>query len=308
MTSNRPLRVIPLPGMGAEDVLVGEDGTVYTATEDGSVYAVHRDGDLVTRVGRTRGRPLGLEWLPDGRLLLCDAHEGLLAMDLATGGLESLLTHVDGVRMRCPNNAAVAEDGTIYFSDSTTRHPLEEWRADLAEDTRTGRLIRRSPTGEVEVLLDGLRFANGVALAADESFVCVAESTGRSVVRHWLSGERAGSTDHLATELPGYPDNIALGTDGLVWVSLGSPRLAVLEAVLRMPFPVRRLVGRIPTTLQPKPKRSVWVRALDDQGAVVHDHSLDSDDFHMVTGVREHHGRVWLGSLMESAVACFDID
>ena len=29
--------------------------------------------------------------------------------------------------------------------------------------------------------------------------------------------------------------------------------------------------------------------------------------FHMVTGVREHRGRVWLGSLVEPAVAVFEV-
>ncbi len=31
---------------------------------------------------------------------------------------------------------------------------------------------RRDPAGTVTVVLDGLAFANGVALAADESYVC----------------------------------------------------------------------------------------------------------------------------------------
>ena len=45
----------------------------------------------------------------------------------------------------------------------------------------------------------------------------------------------------------------------------------------------------------------------DDDGQVVHDHAFDATHFHMATGVREHHGRVWLGSLVEPAVAWFDI-
>jgi hypothetical protein len=40
---------------------------------------------------------------------------------------------------------------------------------------------------------------------------------------------------------------------------------------------------------------------------VVHDRALPADGFHMVTGVREHHGRVWLSSLHEAAVAHFDL-
>jgi outer membrane protein assembly factor BamB len=302
------LHLVPVPGLGTEDVLVGDDGTVHTATEDGVVWAVEDGGTRVRRVGRTEGRPLGLEWLPDGRMLVCDAYQGLLALDPGSGRLETLATEAAGRPLRCCNNAAVAGDGTVYFSDSTAHHPLEHWRRDMVEDTRSGRLVRRDAGGSVEVVLEGLRFANGVALAADESYVCVAESTGRSVVRLWLSGPRAGTAEPFATDLPGYPDNIARGTDGLVWVTLGSPHVRVLETVLRAPAPVRRLVGRIPSRLQPDPIRSVHVLALDDAGAVVHDRSFEPRDFHMVTGVREHHGRVWLGSLQEAAVAWFDLD
>jgi sugar lactone lactonase YvrE len=300
-------RVVPVPGMGAEDVLVGPDGRVYTGTEDGAILAVTPDGLQVRRVGRTPGRPLGLEWLPDGRILVCDAHEGLLALDLDGGRLEPLLTHVGGRRMVLCNNAAVDDDGTIYFSDSSTRFPVERWKADVVEDTRTGRLLRRDPDGGVEVLLEGLRFANGVALAADRSFVCVAESSGRTVVRRWLTGPRAGEVDHLARDLPGYPDNIALGTDGLIWVAVATPVNPALERLLHAPRALRSVVWRLPEPLQPKVARTARVLALDAEGRTVHDRELDARAFHMVTGVREHHGEVWLGSLVEPAVAVFTL-
>ncbi len=310
MTTPAPassLTVVPVPGSGAEDVLVGADGTVYTGTEDGSILAVRPDGDQITRVGRTGGRPLGLESLPDGRLLVCDANAGLLALDVSTGDVETLLTEVDGRRMVFCNNAAVHPDGTIYFSDSSTVHGIERWMNDVVEDTRTGRLMRRAVDGTVEVLVDGLRFANGVALSASGDFVCVAESAGRTVVRHWLAGDRAGTTDHLAADLPGYPDNIARGTDGLIWVTIPSPHDPVLDLLHRSPVRLRRAAGALPEKLQPGPKRSVRVMAFDDDGRVVHDRSFEPDGYHMVTGVREHDGRVWLGSLAEPAIAWFDV-
>ena len=58
---------------------------------------------------------------------------------------------------------------------------------------------------------------------------------------------------------------------------------------------------------QPKPKRTARVMAFDDDGEVVHDRTFDATHFHMATGVREHHGRVWLGSLQEPAIAWFDV-
>ncbi|HEY1134296.1 MAG TPA: SMP-30/gluconolactonase/LRE family protein [Nocardioides sp.] len=310
------LEVVQVPGNGAEDVLVAtsgpDEGAVFTGTDDGAVLRVAHDGRRVTRVGHTGGRPLGLEELPDGRLLVCDAHRGLLALDPGTGAIETLLTDVDGVPMRFCNNAAVAPDGTIYFSDSSTRHGIAEWKHDFVRLTRTGRLLRRTPDGTVTVLLDGLAFANGVALASDGTWVAVAETAARTVVRLWLEGPRAGERDLLADDLPGYPDNIARGSDGLVWLALASPRDPVVEGLQRAPLWVRRAATSLPEALQPAPKRVVHVRALDADGQVVHD--LDVADpaarraFHMVTGVREHEGTVWLGSLHEAAVARIPTD
>lgn len=300
-----PLTVVPVPGHGAEDVLVAPDGIVYTGTEDGAVHAIEDEGRRIRRVGHTGGRPLGLELLGDGRLLVCDARRGLLALDPGDGAVELLLGDVDGVSMRFCNNAAVATDGTIWFSDSSQVHPIEHWKADFVENTRTGRLLRRDPDGSVATVLTGLAFANGVALAADESFVVVAESAGRTLVRRWLTGPRAGEQDLLVDDLPGYPDNIARGSDGLVWVTIASPLDPVVERLRRGPMPLRRLVTRIPTALQPKPKRTVRVQAYDDAGTLVHDVSCAATAYHMATGVREHDGRVWVGSLQEPAVAWF---
>jgi len=68
-------------------------------------------------------------------------------------------------------------------------------------------------------------------------------------------------------------------------------------------MPLRRAVTRIPMWMQPQPKRTVRAMAFDDDGRVVHDVDLPADGYHMVTGVREHDGRLWLGSLHEPAVA-----
>jgi sugar lactone lactonase YvrE len=303
----RQLTVHPVPGPGAEDVLVDAEGWVLTGTADGKVFRLSPDGRRIDRVGDTGGRPLGLELLPDGRVLVRAAKRGLLALAPRTGVVEELVTLVHGQRMAFCNNAAVGSDGTIFFSDSSRIYGIDQWKGDFVENTASGRLLRRDPDGTVTVLLEGLRFANGVALAADESYVAVAESGGRTVVRLWLTGSRAGQRDLLAPDLPGYPDNIARGSDGLVWVTIASPKDPMLERLMTGPMPLRRLAWRLPAPLQPKPKPTVRVMAFDDTGHAVHDVSLDASGYHMATGVREHDGRVWLGSLEEPAVAVFDL-
>jgi sugar lactone lactonase YvrE len=301
------LTVHPVPAQGPEDVVVAPDGTVYTGTEDGRILRVSHDGSRVDSVAHTGGRPLGIEIDGDGRLLVCDARAGVLRIDPATGAIEPVTDSVNGHKMMFCNNAAIASDGTVFFSDSSTKYSIEHWKNDFVENTRTGRLLRLDTDGTISLLVDGLAFANGVALAADESYVAVAETGARTVVRHWLTGDRAGQRDFLAHDLPGYPDNIARGSDGLIWVTIASPKDPVAELLHRAPLLLRKQVTRIPERLQPKPKRTVRVQAFDDTGRVVHDIDLKSDAYHMVTGVREYDGRVWLGSLHEPAVAVVEL-
>ena len=305
MTSS--LKVIPVPGEGAEDVVVGthgaDEGAVFTGTADGAIWRVSHDGQKIDKVAHTGGRPLGIEIDADGRLLVCDAHKGLLRVDTSSGAIEAVADSVDGTKMAFCNNAAVAADGTIWFSDSSTKFGIEQWKDDFVQDTRTGRLMRRDPDGTITVVDQGLRFANGVALSKAEDFVVVAETAGRTLVRHWLTGEKAGRRELLSQDLPGYPDNIARGSDGLIWVTIASPRDPLVERLQRGPVWLRRQVTKIPDALQPKPKRTVRVQAFDDDGRLVHDVDLDGGGYHMVTGVREHDGRVWMGSLEEPAVA-----
>lgn len=299
--------VVPVPGPGAEDVVVAttgpDEGAVFTGTGDGVIWRVAHDGRKVDEVARTGGRPLGIEMDLDGRLLVCDAKKGLLRVDTRNGSIEALADSVAGTRMAFCNNAAIASDGTIWFSDSSTKFGIDNWKDDFVQDTRTGRLLRRDPDGTITVVDEGLRFANGVALSRDEDFVVVAETAGVTLVRHWISGAKAGQRDLLCQDLPGYPDNIARGSDGLIWVTIATPRDPLVERLQKGPMWLRRGVTRIPAALQPKPKKTVRVQAYDEAGTLVHDVDVKTDRFHMVTGVREHDGRVWMGSLEEPAVA-----
>lgn len=307
--------VIPVPAHGAEDVVVatsGPDaGSVFTGTEDGAIVRISPDGTRIDRVAHTGGRPLGIEFAPDGRLLVCDADRGLLWVDPESGEIEEITSRIDGVPMKFCNNAAIASDGTLWWSDSSTQFGIRQWKQDFVRNTRTGRLLRRDPDGTVTTVLTGLAFANGVALSAAEDFVCVAETGARTVVRHWISGPNKGMRDQLCADLPGYPDNIARGSDGLIWITIASPLDPLVERLQRGPMLLRKLATALPEALQPKPKQTVRVVAYDERGRLVHDVDLRPSDhgasYHMVTGVREHDGMLWMGSLHEPAVACLDL-
>ena len=296
------LTIVQVNGFGAEDVLV-DKGHVFTGVEDGRILRLTPGGRRLDTVADTGGRPLGLELYPDGRLLVCDSKRGLLLVDRQSGDIEVLVPR--GPDLRVCNNAAVAADGTVYFTDSTSRFDLDHWKADLLEHSGTGRLLRRTPDGQVDVLLSGLQFANGVALAPDESWAVVASTGSYRLDRVDLP---SGKQTTLVDALPAFPDNIATGSDGLVWVAMASPRIAALDLAHRLHPAIRKAVWALPEPLQVKEKRVVWVRAIDGTtGKVVHDFRSVHPDYHMVTGVREADGVVYLGSLNERAIAYFSL-
>src|SRR2546430_3763827 len=289
-----PLRLIDVGGTGPEDAVVDPAGRVVTGVAGGRLLRIDPDTAQVEQIADTSGRPLGIELLPDGQLLVCDCRRGLLAVDSNTAVVRTLADRVAGAPMLFCNNAAVAADGTVYFSDSSRRFGIDHWRAELFEHSGTGRLIRRDPGGDIEILLDGLEFANGVALSADEDFVVVAETGAYRLRRVWLRGDRAGQHDVFVDNLPGIPDNVSSGTDGLFWVALASPRDPRLD-LLHPRHPVlRRMAWALPQRLLPE-QRTVWVQAVGGAGGVRHDLQDPHRGEPMGTGGRGHAGRAYHG-------------
>src|SRR5205807_6855106 len=115
---------------------------------------------------------------------------------------------------------------------------------------------------------------------------------------------RAGTDEVFVDNLPGFPDNLSTGPDGLFWVALASPRDPRLDLVARRPA-ARRLVWALPEWLTPE-RRTVWVQALDGSGTVVHDLQGRHPRFHMVTGVRAVEERIYLGSLTGNAIGILE--
>lgn len=299
-----PLTLVRLPGRaGPEDVRFDGAGRVLAGLADGAIVRVDPATLAVETVATTGGRPLGLAVVSDDGLLVCDALRGLLRVNLADRSVEVLVAEIDGEPVNFASNVVAAPDGTIFFTTSTRRFGIDHWRGDILENSSTGRLLRRDPDGAVTTLLDGLQFANGVLLAPDGAQLVFAESGGYRLSRYWLSGSRTGRREPFAANLPGFPDNISLGSDGLVWVSLASPRNPLLDRVLPLPGFVRQLVWLLPERLQPEPAHTCWVVAYDLDGNLVHDLQAPDAGYVFVTSVAERDGRLALGSISAPSLA-----
>ncbi|MGW7046883.1 SMP-30/gluconolactonase/LRE family protein [Streptomyces avermitilis] len=298
-----PLRLLPLGGEGPEHVTGDGAGGLLTGVADGRILSVDAATRRVREVADTGGRPMGLTMRSDGTLLVCDAERGLLSVDPATRAVRVLLTAAAGVPLGLCSNVAQARDGTVYVTDSSARYGLRDWKRDLLKHVGTGRLIRLTPDGSADVLLDGLQFANGVVLAPDESYAVVAETGASRLVRVLVGGDRAGEHDVLADALPGFPDNLTTADDGLIWVALAGPRDPLVELLHRGPAVLRRTLAALPARVLPDPRPSVRALGLDPGGRPVHDVRRVPRGFRMATSAHCAGGRLWFGSLRGSALA-----
>lgn len=301
------LTLVEIPGTAPEDVVVAADGSIWTGVEDGRVIAVDAAGGAPQVVVDTGGRPLGLAFTRDHRLLICDSHRGLLRYDPQTRQLETLVSEVDGRPLTFCSNAVEAADGTIYFTESTSRFRYEHYKGSVIEARGSGSLMQRSPDGTVSVLATGLHFANGVTLTADESAVVFAESTGRRLSKYWLTGPHRGSIGPLVEELPGHPDNISTGPDGRIWVAMVSDRNALSDWLSPRAPVLRRLLWRLlPYRWLPDPKSVVWVVGFDaGDGRMLAQYRTEHPDFGLATGVVEADGRLWMGRIAGPGLAYF---
>ncbi|MBT8441138.1 MAG: SMP-30/gluconolactonase/LRE family protein, partial [Gammaproteobacteria bacterium] len=200
-------------GVGPEDIAAAPDGWMYTGYQEGRIVRFNSAGDH-EEFAVTGGYPLGMRVDGNNQLIVADADLGLLRVS-ANGNIEVLASSVDGTPMKFVEALDIASDGTIWFSDASTRFSHHDAMYIFVEGRADGRLLSYSPdTGEVRVHLDDLFWSNGVAVAPGDEFVLVSETAGFRLRRLWLKGHKAGTNDLFIDGLPGAPDNLSVDDTG----------------------------------------------------------------------------------------------
>ena len=295
-------------GIGPEDVAIDDEGYLYVGYVDGRIVRFDPDGNNPDLIANTEGRPLGLDFAPSGNLIVADGYKGLLSIN-AAGAITTLSDSANGLAYGFTDDVDVDSSGIAYFSDASSKFgPAMHARDDIMEHGGHGRLLRYDPgTEQAEVLLDGLQFANGIALSQNEDFVLVTETGNYRIVRYWLKGNKAGTHDIFMDNLPGIPDGISANGDGTFWLALFSPRNAMLDSLSDKPL-LRKVAFRMPSFLQPQPVHHGFVLGLDEQGQVTHNLQDNSDGaFAPITSAEQHGNTLYLGSLTEPRFAAYPL-
>ena len=302
----------PLPAgrHGPEDIAIGEDGALYIAVGEGEILRRDPATGALTVWAVTGGRPLGIEPAPDGGFYVADAYRGLLRV---TATVVEVLADTDaaGGAIRYADDLDVAPDGSVWFTDASTRFGAEASGGTLAasyleifEHGRTGRILRWDPvTGTATEHLGNISFANGLAMGPTGEWLFYVETGEYALHRLWISGPRAGDTERVLENLPGFPDNINRDPAGGFLMGLVSKRAAAADALAPYPF-LRKIVQRLPAAIRPKAVSHGFVIALDDTGAVTRTWQDPSGAYPLTTGaIRDETGALWITSLGATTLA-----
>lgn len=167
-------------------------------------------------------------------------------------------------------------------------------------------------TKQVTILLQGLSFANGVALSKDRTFVLVSETSACRITRYWLKGPNVGTHDTFA-QLPGFPDNVRMNSRGEFWVALhakASPLARLItsnswlgKALLRK-FNFQQmhnlLVGGKP--------HATAIKLSEDGGILEVLEDVEGKKLRFISEVHEEeNGKLWIGSVLMSSLGVYQL-
>src|SRR6266702_3319953 len=99
---------------------------------------------------------------------------------------------------------------------------------------------------------------------------------------------KTGAVEVVMDNLPGYPDNINLASDGNYWLALVGMRSPSLDLAWKMPGFRRRMAKRVPVD------ESFW--------------DLRGENHPMITSMREHRGYLYLGGILNNRIGRYKLD
>jgi sugar lactone lactonase YvrE len=172
------------------------------------VIAVDLEGKSEVIV-RIPSFPLCFDRLPDGRLLIVSASDGLLLRREPDG---SLVTHADltGLADHPWNDIVVDGRGNAYVNNIGFDFPDGEFAQ--------GILVLVTPDGSARQVADGVAFPNGMVVTPDNATLILAESYGNRLTAFDIAADGGLSNRRVWADLDdGAPDGICLDAENAIW-------------------------------------------------------------------------------------------
>ncbi|MGN6115596.1 MAG: ABC transporter permease [Nitrobacter sp.] len=320
---NDKLRDVTLIGLGRieapEDVILDRNNNLYAGSRHGDIIRFFApDYERMEVYAHIGGQPLGMAFDRDDNLYVCIGGMGLYRItpdrkiEKATDETNRSIYSVnDDSRLRLADDLDIADDGRIFFSEATVRYEMHEWPVDGLEARGNGRIICYDPkTNTTRTVLRGLKFPNGIAIASDGQSILFAETFGCSIKRYWFDGPKTGKVETVLDNLPGYPDNINLASDGNYWLAVVGMRSPALDLAWKMPGFRKRMGKRVPIDewLFPNINTGCVIK-FNERGEILDAlWDLRGENHPMITSMREHRGYLYLGGIANNRIGRYKLE
>lgn len=338
---------------GTETIFFDDHGTMYATTEQGKLITltdmVTDESTGMTTVTATSikdlgiGRPLAGKFWGD-TLYIADSVLGLTRVQNVSNPrskveivASTVMDQGKETRIHFADDVAIGpQSGKIYFTDASEIYPerLKDKTWDVLDASRlealrgpSGRLLQYDPsTDEVTVLARELYFANGVAVAEDESYLVFVETFYSRVTKLYLHGEKRGTTERLIDghPSPAWFDGVDCawerhGAKSSLCYALGMTSVHPLaKLIYQLPTPIQRifrtLLMIVPKTFSPRPKPYASIVLLDPSSpstsgsyvGIVQDPT--GKDLATMTGITFHQGKLYLGSIHRDYIGVYTVE
>ncbi|MFC5470137.1 SMP-30/gluconolactonase/LRE family protein [Cohnella suwonensis] len=292
-----------------EDIVFDDQGRLYTGNKDGTIRRLNPENtENIETFAETGGYPLGLQFDKEGHLIAAVKNKGLMSIN-ANGDVALLTDQVEGTPITYANEVAISSDGTVYFTDSSTKYDLG-WPFDILEGRPHGRLLSYDPRSKkTRMILNKLYFANGIVLSKNEDYLLISETSRYRIIRYWLKGTMAGTIDVFADNLPNMPDNISVDQSGDLWVG-GSKRIDFVDFLQSRSF-LKKQMAKLPYGLLkkiPTIKRYGYVLRLDSNGEIKQTLHDPSGNVYAISSVVKKENTLYFGTLFGDFVGQYTLE
>ncbi|MES1907108.1 MAG: hypothetical protein MHM6MM_000289 [Cercozoa sp. M6MM] len=274
----------------------------------------------------TCGRPLGILFDSQDNLYVADAYRGILRAPRSDPSQVEVLAskYADDSPIKFANSMLLDEEANVlYFTTSSDQYYRLQFVSVVVDNTPDGKLIKLDlNTGELEVLVDDLAFANGIqywsgrdgnGTRKDPAGIIINETNARRLRRYYLTGERAGQNDVFVQDIGGYADNlkswgndkylVGLFTETQDWVTAIQEHEEIQEFMLQQdPLSVISKfdsLGLVKVVSATGRVLETWIDLTGANFGQVAEAEVVGDELYLGSVVRPHYGVMKLDDLID---------
>jgi sugar lactone lactonase YvrE len=302
---------------GPEEFAFDAAGNVYCGVHkgasnfsEGAVLKISPAGQ-VEEFLKTDAWVSGIQFDQEGNLIALINGIGLVSID-QNKNIEVLVAKDAGDRpILMGSGLTIASDGKIYFANLSSQKTTSAKYINklFLELKPTGGVYSYDPQTKItQTISTGNYFANGLELSKDETFLLLSETSKYRILKYWLKGEKAGTSEIFLDNLAGFPNNISRKENGNFWVGFTTKRNDQLDD-LHPKKSMKKFVYGLPSFVQPKAERFGMILEISEEGKIIQALFDTSGESVMEAGaVKEFDNNLYIGGDVVSYIAKYEIE